>query len=95
MLGTMSAVKELAADFDAVTDGFAFSMRADRRNQMYRAFEAVEDHGAAVRTDELKSLVMTKSARRSTLCQFQRIAARNRTQSSFSPSWLSPVLRSI
>src|SRR5690242_12388315 len=48
MLGTMSAVKELAADFAAVTDGFAFSLRADRHPK-YRAFEAVEDHAAAVR----------------------------------------------
>jgi hypothetical protein len=39
-----------SADFDAVTDDFAFSMRAGWRHRMYRAFEAVEGHGAAVRS---------------------------------------------
>src|SRR5262249_55215722 len=43
-------------------DDLAFTMRTGRCDRVNGAFEAVEDHRAAVRADELESLVVVISA---------------------------------
>ena len=56
-LGAVCATVVRALCFDAMSDDFALAVRADRRKQVHRAFEAVESVRFA-RHDDLKRLVV-------------------------------------
>src|SRR5260370_5735014 len=60
-LGTMSATKNRAAFFHAVTNDMGAAVRASRRDPLDRAFETIERVGNPVQ-DHLKRLVIVVSA---------------------------------
>ena len=63
MLGAMYAAEDGVAVLNTVADDAAAAMRAGGRERLDRAFEAVEDHGAAAHGD-LEALVVVVAALR-------------------------------
>jgi hypothetical protein len=63
MLGAMDTAENGVAVLHAMADDTAATVRADWRQRLDRAFERVEDHGAAVHPD-LETLVVIVAALR-------------------------------
>ena len=61
LLGAMDAAEDGAVVLDPMPDDAAAAMRAGGRERLDRAFEAVEDHGAAAHGD-LEALVVVVAA---------------------------------